>query len=614
MPKIENANPAPIATDELLDDVVNDIQSSEEEIIDFCEKNFPAAPTFNKKMVEILSVSGDNEKDIAKVCLKLSSNTTEAQIDINQGMINQALSSDKDAIDLTDKLSNIESFYVDRTGIEGYSKGGADDEIKLNEDGNTLKSIKFFKKPKKQCKKTNKYNKVIVIKYNTKDNEDQEIIVDMDNNMIISNDNQRLYWHSKDKDKGGTGFDVDGENVYIIGVYEKEYKYSVFAINNKIQKDVKHKKTRLFTYREEIIYETSKEQAIKHEYSDIIKELYKSRYDYDINIPDSEQFHCVKESYHITHYKEEAEKWINEVKRKIDKLYSQFKTDIDTLFKEDNKREIVIKIKEKLSNLNKEILSFDTSNKTSLQRTNIIDDKKILSTKDLIKKLKEHNYSETLKKISNILNDIKQKNNEIKNTIENKLHNLTQEEEQKQKKEIDKLKEQFLEEMREKVNNIAQSDKNWDESKTDKIMQKIQVKYDLGIDIDDKTIKQIIENIDKAIKVKNMQNIMSIRSNKIIYSNEKNYFNKIGEDDKNVFFLKYDAKNDKKIDFNQKPKIVKVRKTKFRQKYNAKEIMLKTDDFFKEHKDIITKENFEKKQLQLKDAYQDMKISIVGDK
>ena len=146
-------------------------------------------------------------------------------------------------------------------------------------------------------------------------------------------------------------------------------------------------------------------------------------------------------------------------------------------------------------------------------------------------------------------------------------------------------------------------------------MQKIQVKYDLGKDINDETIKQIIENIDKPIKVKNMQNIMSIKNNAIIYSNKENYFNKIGEDNKNVFFLKYDAKNNKEINFDQKPKIVKVRKTKFRQKYNAKEIMLKTDEFFDKYSNkVISKEELKRKQLQLQDAYQDIKISIVGDK
>ena len=128
-------------------------------------------------------------------------------------------------------LDAIKSIFVDRKGIQDYNQGGGDDELILNSDTRKLKELKFYQKPEGYpLELQGKYNMFMVAKYEkTNDNKKQEMeycIIDLDNNLLISNDQLKLYWHNMDKNKNSC-FDNEEYPVYISGE-----KWFAFRINN----------------------------------------------------------------------------------------------------------------------------------------------------------------------------------------------------------------------------------------------------------------------------------------------------------------------------------------------------------------------------------------------
>ena len=132
-------------------------------------------------------------------------------------------------------LGAIKSIFVDRKGIQDYNQGGGDDELILNSNTRELKELKFYRKPEGYpTELQGHYNMFMVAKYEkTNDNKKQEeyCIIDLDNNLLISNDQLKLYWHNMDKDKNNY-FDNKDYPVYISGE-----KWFAFRINNRLKNE-----------------------------------------------------------------------------------------------------------------------------------------------------------------------------------------------------------------------------------------------------------------------------------------------------------------------------------------------------------------------------------------
>ena len=254
-----------------------------EEILSL-EDLFPA-PLETKDEFEVIKMhAGNTDRNYARIFFEFNegANIEESKQELklvkeNGGELNK------------DILKNVKRVVVDRTKIDGYSQGKANDEIIFNED-NELISVRFVEKPKEDQIETGKglcgntvYNKVMVLKYDNKYQGTQEFIVDMDNNLIITTDNLKLYWHSKDDNAGGNGFDDKETPVYISSINENDIPmYNHFYINNAIK------------LKDDQLYQNA------------MKQISKSKYIYDINYVYSNKQEC-KESYHDPF--EIAEEW-----------------------------------------------------------------------------------------------------------------------------------------------------------------------------------------------------------------------------------------------------------------------------------------------------------------
>ena len=198
------------------------------------ENLFPA-PLETKEEFEVIKMhNGNEDSNYARIFFGFNKGCSDKDIKDSKQELESVKNSGGELNE--DILKNVKRVVVDRTKIAGYSQGKANDEIIFNENNNLI-SVRFVEKPKenqivgKGLRGNAVYNKVMVLKYDNKYRGLQEFIVDMDNNLIITNDNLKLYWHSKDD---GTGFDDNKTPVYISSS-EAVPMYNHFRINNAIK-------------------------------------------------------------------------------------------------------------------------------------------------------------------------------------------------------------------------------------------------------------------------------------------------------------------------------------------------------------------------------------------
>ena len=205
-----------------------------EEILSL-ENLFPA-PLETKDEFEVIKMhAGDEDHNYARIFFEFNNGCSKGDVQNSKQALEHVKKNGGELKE--DILKNVKRVVVDRTKIDGYSQGKANDEIIFNED-NELISVRFVEKPENdQIKKgqdlreNTVYNKVMVLKYNNKYLGPQAFIVDMDNNLIITTDDLKLYCHSKDN---GTGFD-DNETPVYISSSTVVPMYHRFRINNAIK-------------------------------------------------------------------------------------------------------------------------------------------------------------------------------------------------------------------------------------------------------------------------------------------------------------------------------------------------------------------------------------------
>ena len=189
---------------------------------------------------KILQVDDDNDNS-ASVYLQFDEKC------FDKAKINNAI---KEAIECAKKnkqnfeiksayLPYIKSIFVDRKSVKQYGQGGGDDEVLLNGGFNNreLKSLKFYQKHNDHPGE-GKYNMIMVAEYkennkndNIKQDRKQYCIIDMDNNLMISNDSLKLYCHGMD------GFENHGFDDKKYKVYETGLQWCAFRINNRLRND-----------------------------------------------------------------------------------------------------------------------------------------------------------------------------------------------------------------------------------------------------------------------------------------------------------------------------------------------------------------------------------------
>ena len=204
-----------------------------EEILSL-ENLFFSAPLETKNAFEVIKMhNGDINQNYARIFFEfnegVNSEDSKRELELikkNGGELNE------------DILKNVKKIVVDRSKIKGYSQGKANDEIVFDDKYNILTAVGFYNKPKGDkiekgggLRGNTVYNKVMVVKYDNKYRGPQEFIVDMDNNLIITTDDLKLYCHSKDN---GTGFD-DKETPVYISSSAVVPMYHHFCINNAIK-------------------------------------------------------------------------------------------------------------------------------------------------------------------------------------------------------------------------------------------------------------------------------------------------------------------------------------------------------------------------------------------
>ena len=240
----------------------NEIHSKCIEEILSLENLFPAPPAKKDEFEVIKMHNGDINHNYARIFFEFNEG---ANVEYSK----QALENVKnDCREINDEniLKNVKKIVVDRSKIKGYSQGKANDEIVFDDKYNILTAVGFYNKPKGDkiekgggLRGNTVYNKVMVVKYDNKYLGPQAFIVDMDNNLIITSDDLKLYCHSKDN---GTGFDDKETPVYISSSIVVPM-YHRFRINNAIK---------FGNDAEEYWF-----------YQNAIKQLNKHRYDYGIN-------------------------------------------------------------------------------------------------------------------------------------------------------------------------------------------------------------------------------------------------------------------------------------------------------------------------------------------
>ena len=207
---------------------------------DVLEKSRKKLSEIQQKLVEklhddakILRVNDDNGNS-ASVYLQFDEKKYGDNVKIKNA-INQAIEYAKDNKQnfeiKTEYLPYIKSIFVDRKSVEKYSQGGGDDEVLLNGGFNNRKltRLKFYQKHTKHPGK-GELNMIMVAEYKI-GNKMQYCIIDMDNNLMISNDQLNLYWHNMD-DFENYGFDDEEHKVYETGL-----KWCAFRINNRLHND-----------------------------------------------------------------------------------------------------------------------------------------------------------------------------------------------------------------------------------------------------------------------------------------------------------------------------------------------------------------------------------------
>ena len=203
-------------------------------------ENLFSAPLETKNAFEVIKMhNGNEDSNYARIFFGFNKGCSDKDIKDSKHKL-ESVKNNGGEINDKNILKNVKRVVVDRTKIDGYSQGKGNDEIIFNED-NELISVYFVKKPENNrikegegLRKNTVHNKVMVLRYVNKYRGTQEFIVDMDNNLIITTDNLRLYWHSKDDNAGGNGFDDDKTPVYISSSKDVPI-YNHFRINNDIK-------------------------------------------------------------------------------------------------------------------------------------------------------------------------------------------------------------------------------------------------------------------------------------------------------------------------------------------------------------------------------------------
>ncbi|MBQ7552351.1 MAG: hypothetical protein IJT15_02800 [Rickettsiales bacterium] len=412
------------------------------------ENLFPA-PLATKDEFEVIKMhAGNEDRNYARIFFEFKDDCGKKDISNAKAKLSELMRGDKniDAIlqdnpDDGNVLNNIKKIVVDRSKIEGYSQGKANDEIIFNED-NKLISVYFVKKPAKdQIKEVEGllgnavYNKVMVLKYSNKYRGLQEFIVDMDNNLIITNDNLKLYWHSKDNNAGGNGFDDKETPVYISSSTDVTM-YNHFRINNAIK------------------FNNVKDDDVKDDdafYQKAMKQLGDNRFHYGINYIYNENQRILEGltepigvartwaksvSDFMTSQVEQFNKIIKEKlntedkKRKIQTFCDSFKDYLlghkkidDGADKKDNKKyDNIIMVSNKDYNSVDAVLSWCKNHnyKDKQEQMNEIIYPVFQQITDFIKQIKEEvqniEKSETKQNFNNIDNEEGENNNELKNS------------------------------------------------------------------------------------------------------------------------------------------------------------------------------------------------------
>ena len=290
-----------------------------EEILSL-ENLFPAPPAKKDDFEVIKMHAGNEDHNYARIFFEfnegVNSEDSKRELELikkNGGELNE------------DILKNVKKIVVDRSKIKGYSQGKANDEIIFNED-NKLISVSFVKKPEddkieegKGLRGNTVYNKVMVLKYDNKYRGPQEFIVDMDNNLIITTDDLKLYWHSKDNNAGGTGFDDKETPVYIDSTNgEDNPMYHHFRINNAIK--VKEDE-QFYIGAMKWISNSQEVKADEQFYIDAMKRISDSKGIYGINYVYSDRRITLESSFD---YLYEANKWRENIRNFLTEQWKNF--------------------------------------------------------------------------------------------------------------------------------------------------------------------------------------------------------------------------------------------------------------------------------------------------
>lgn len=374
---------------------------------------FSAPHVESKNEFEVAKIhAGDSDKNFARIFFDLGDNNVDSEViaKTKQALLDLTKSVNDKASLNKGILKNIKSIVVDRTKIEGYSEGRANDEIDFDDDKYVLTDISFYKKPQGErvsalCGNT-VCNKIMVLRYKH-NNRNEEFIVDMDNNLILTNHFLNGYWHSKNKKEyKGTGFDDKDTPVYIDSTTGTP-AYHHFRINNAIT----------MANDDKDFYESAMKQISDN------KLMYKINYVYNTKRRMNE---CTL-SYNIGQWQKDVNDFLTEKQREFNKIIGPKTENIN------DKRKRIQKFCNDFKNylLGHEQEAGEAYNNIIMTTEKDSNDKYMTLAKLMQECSKEGNKNKTQEIVYGVFEKINQFVNQIKNTVgtieKNEINNVQME-------------------------------------------------------------------------------------------------------------------------------------------------------------------------------------------